>query len=220
MKLFGHPLSSCTRKVLVTLAEKGATAELSPVDLFVAEHKTQAHLARHPFGVVPVLDDDGFVLYESRAILRYLDDKLGGVSLTPRASRDRARMDQWLSVDQSYVAPHTRTLAVERILKKHEGKDPNPEAERAAEGALGSALAVIDRALDGRDYLAGDAFSLADISLMPYVASLPMLHAEHLAAGLPRLGSWWGRISARASWTKATAPIPVPSPAERVKGVC
>jgi glutathione S-transferase len=206
MKLFGHPLSSCTRKVLVTLSEKGRTADFTTVDLFVAEHKAQQHLARQPFGVVPVLDDDGFVLYESRAIIRYLDDKLPGLSLTPRAPRDRARMDQWMSVDQSYVAPHTRALAVERILKKHKGEPPNADAERAAEGALGSALAILDRALDGRDYLAGDALSLADISLMPYVASLPMLHAEHLAAGLPHLGAWWDRVSARPSWKRvATA---------------
>jgi glutathione S-transferase len=204
MKLFGHPLSSCTRKVLVTLAEKGASADLTVVDLFIAEHKAQAHLARQPFGVIPVLDDDGFILYESRAIIRYLDDKLPGASLTPRAPKDRARMDQWLSVDQSYVAPHTRALAVERILKKHEGTEPDAATAKAAEGALGSTLAIVDRALDGHDYLAGDAFSLADISLMPYVASLPMLHAAHLAAGLPRLGAWWERVSARPSWKSVT----------------
>ena len=70
MRLYGHPLSSCTRKVLVALAEKGEGAELVPIDLFRGEHKAPPHLARHPFGVVPVLDDDGWVLFESRAIIR------------------------------------------------------------------------------------------------------------------------------------------------------
>ncbi len=205
MKLFGHPLSSCTRKVLVTLAEKGTTADLVVVDLFVAEHKAQGHLARHPFGVVPVLDDDGFVLFESRAIIRYLDARLEGTPLTPRSPKPLARMNQWLSVDQSYVAPHTRALAVERILKKHEGVAPDPAAERAAEGALGHALGVIDRELRATLYLAGEAFSLADVSLMPYVASLSMLRAEHLLAGLPHLEAWWGRVRERASWKRALA---------------
>ena len=59
MKVYGHPLSSCTRKVLITFAEKGRPTELVPVDLFAGEHKQKAHLARHPFGVIPVLDDDG-----------------------------------------------------------------------------------------------------------------------------------------------------------------
>src|SRR4051812_31442136 len=108
MKLFGHPLSSCTRKVLVTLAEKETDVDLTTIDLFTGAHKQPDHLARHPFGMIPVLDDDGFVLLESRAIIRYLDARLPGVPLTPRAPKEVARMDQWLSVDQSYVAPHTR----------------------------------------------------------------------------------------------------------------
>lgn len=200
MKVYGHPLSSCTRKVFITLAEKGHKAELTTVDLFVAEQKASAHLARHPFGVVPVLDDDGFVLYESRAIIRYLDDKLGGTPLVPKAPRDIARMNQWLSVDQSYIGPHTRALAIERIVKKHEGQAPDPAAERVAEGTLASTFAVLDRALEGATYLAGETFSLADISLMPYVASLPMIGAEHTMAGLRHLGEWWSRARERASW--------------------
>jgi glutathione S-transferase len=92
MKLHGHPLSSCTRKVLLTAAEKDARIDLVPVDLFTGEHKQPAHLARHPFGVVPVLDDAGFVLYESRAIVRYLDARLAGPPLVPADLRDRARI--------------------------------------------------------------------------------------------------------------------------------
>jgi glutathione S-transferase len=201
MKVYGHPLSSCTRKVLLTLAEKGAQADLVPVDLFVGEHKAAGHMARHPFGVVPVLeDDDGFVLYESRAIIRFLDARFAAPPLTPSAPRELARMDQWLSVDQSYVAPHTRALAVERVLKKHEGRAPDGAVERAAEGALASALAVYDAALRQHGHLAGDAFSLADVSLLPYVASLPMIGAQHLLANLPEVRAWWTRASQRPSW--------------------
>ena len=204
MKLFGHPLSSCTRKVLVVLSEKGGAADFVHVDLFAAEQKTRGHLARHPFGVVPVLEDGDLVLYESRAILRYLDRSLGGTPLTPASERLAARMDQWLSVDQSYVAPHTRALAVERIVKKHEGRPPSAAVELAAEQALAHAFGVIDRALAESEYLAGDAFSLADVSLMPYVASLPMLGAAHLLADAPCLDAWWTRTSARPSWKRAS----------------
>jgi glutathione S-transferase len=205
MKVFGHPLSSCTRKVLMTLAEKGESAEFQTVDLFVAEHKASAHLARHPFGVVPVLDDDGFVLLESRAIIRYLDGRLGHPTLTPSRPRDVARMNQWLSVDQSYIAPHLRALAVERILKKHEGLDADPSAIRAAEGALGSSLAIVNRALRDAPYLTGESFSLADISLLPYVASLPMVGADGLLVDLPHLREWLARGVERDSWRRAIA---------------
>ncbi len=203
MKLYGHPLSSCTRKVLVTLAEKGHQAAFFPVDLFTGEHKKDAHLARHPFGVIPVLDDEGFVLLESRAIIRYLDARLVGTPLTPASPMDVARMNQWLSVDQSYVAPHTRTLALERIVRKGEGLAPDASVVNAAETALARSLGIIDRALDGRTYLASDTFSLADISLMPYVASLPIIGAERLIGNLPRLGAWWANVRERPSWKRA-----------------
>lgn len=203
MKLHGHPLSSCTRKVLITFAEKAAEVELVLVDLLSGEHKQPAHLARHPFGVIPVLDDDGFVLYESRAIVRYLDHRLPGPSLVPSAARDRARMDQWLSVDQSYVAPPTRTLAVQRILRPHQGLAPEAAAIAEAERALADAFGAIDRALADQRFLAGDAFSLADLSLAPYVAGMAMLEAAHLIGDLRHLQRWWEAVAARPSVRRA-----------------
>ena len=206
MKLYGHPLSSCTRKVLMTCAEKGAAIELVGVDLFAGDHKREPHVTRHPFGVIPVLDDAGFMLYESRAIIRYLDHTLSGPALTPSDDpRAVARMDQWLSVDQSYIGPQTRTLAQQRIVRPHQGLAIEVEVARDAERSLGNSLGVIDRALRGTRYLAGDMFSLADISLAPYVGSLPMIGAEHLLADLGELRRWWDDVTSRASWKRATA---------------
>jgi glutathione S-transferase len=204
MIIHGHPLSSCTRKVLVMLAEKGQRADLVEVDLFRGDQRAPDHVARHPFGLVPVLeDDDGFVLYESRAILRYIDARYPDPPLAPAGSRESARMNQWLSVDQSYVAPHLRTLAIERIIKKHDGQQPDRAAEDHAERGLARAFAVVDRALADSEYLAGERFSLADISLMPYVGSLPMLNSDHLLADRPRLGAWWAKVQTRESWRRA-----------------
>lgn len=203
MKLHGHPLSSCTRKVLVTLAEKGAKAELSVVDLLAGEHRGPAHVARHPFAMIPVLEDEGFVLYESRAILRYLDRKLPGVSLVPRDTREIARMDQWLSVNQSYVAPHVSALVAERVVKPKLGGPADAERISGAEAGLSRALGVLDAALRESPFLAGEAFSLADISLMPYVAALPLVGADALIGGVPNVARWWERVSSRPSWAAA-----------------
>jgi glutathione S-transferase len=205
MKIYGHPLSSCTRKVLMTLAEKNESAEFQLVDLLTHAQHSAEHLARHPFAVVPVLDDDGFRLFESRAILRYLDARSGESSLTPKSKRDRARMDQWLSVDQSYVAPHLRTLAIERMLRKLDGLAPREELTKAAENSLESAFAILDDALASSEFLAGDSLSLADISLQPYVASLPMVQAPHVIESRPHLKAWHERMSARPSWKKTIA---------------
>ncbi|MEO7734999.1 MAG: glutathione S-transferase N-terminal domain-containing protein [Kofleriaceae bacterium] len=205
MKLYGHPLSTCTRKVLMTAAEKAAPIDLVAIDLFAGAHKAPEHVARHPFGVIPVLDDDGFVLYESRAIVRYLDARLAGASLVPAAPRPRARMDQWISVDQAYVAPHLRTLIGQRIVGKHQGLAPDVVATDEAERALVHAFAAIDRALHADRYLAGETFSLADISLMPYIAALTAVEASHTIGDLRHLQRWWNEVSARPAWLRATA---------------
>jgi glutathione S-transferase len=200
MKLFGHPLSPCTRKVLITLVEKGQKARFENVDLIAGAHKHPAHVERHPFGVIPVLDDEGFLLYESRAIMRHLDRRGAAPSLVPSSLPELALMDQWLSVDQSYIAPHTRALAIERVLKAHAGQAPDLKIVADSEAALALAFGVLDRALAGRPFLTGERFSLADVSLMPYVASLTLLGAEHLASTLPHLSSWWQRVRVRPSW--------------------
>ena len=94
MNIYGHPWSVNTRKTVMTLAEKGHEANFKPVMIPKGEHKLPEHIALHPFGKVPVPEDDDFVLYETRAINAYLDRKLPGPSLTPSANRDLARFDQ------------------------------------------------------------------------------------------------------------------------------
>jgi glutathione S-transferase len=204
MKVHGHPLSTCTRKIFMTLSEKGATADLVPIDLLAGAHRAPSHRALHPFAKVPVLEDDGAVIYESRAILRYLDRKLGGAPLTPADALGAAEMDRWLSVDQSYVAPHIRALVGEVVLKKAHGDAPDPQVIAAARLALDEAFAVLDGALVDRAYLTG-AFSLADISLVPYVDVLEWLEVGDLLDARPSLRAWRDRVRSRPSWKVATA---------------
>jgi len=105
IKLYGNPMSTCTRKVLATLHETQTPFEMNVIDLGKGEHKQPAHMARQPFGQVPAIDDDGFSMYESRAIARYLDGKAGG-KLTPTDPKHRAKMEQWISVEVENFTPH------------------------------------------------------------------------------------------------------------------
>jgi glutathione S-transferase len=95
------PGSPFGRAVLATLEEKGATYRLSPVA--PGTFKSPEHLARHPFGRVPVLEHDGFRLYETQAILRYLDRVLPNPALTPADPRRAARMDQLMNINDWYL---------------------------------------------------------------------------------------------------------------------
>jgi glutathione S-transferase len=202
MKVYGHPASTCTRKVLCLLAEKGVSAEFVMVDIFKGAAKSEEHLARQPFGVVPALDDDGFVLYESRAILRYLDAKLPGASLTPANLQDRGRMEQWIGVEQSYFSPPAMKAILEVFFAPMKGTTPDPEVIAKGKVEAAKALDVIERALAGKEYLAG-AFSLADICYAPYLQYLFDTNAGEIIAERPNVSAWATRVLERPSWRKA-----------------
>jgi glutathione S-transferase len=202
MKIYGHPGSTCTQKVLITLAEKGLDAELVLVDFAKGEQKSPAHVKRQPFGVIPALEDGDFMLYESRAIIRYLDAKFDKPRLTPTELRDRARMDQWMSVEPSYFSPSVMSLVVQKLYMPMRGQKPNAEIVEQGEKGSARVLDVLDRALDGQQYLAGSQFTLADVCFMPYLGYLFAARATELVTSRKNVASWWGRLSERSSWRK------------------
>ena len=207
LKVYGFPGSTCTRKVLCTIHEKGAAYEWVNVDITKGEQKTPEHLARQPFGVVPAIDHDGFALYESRAICRYLDAALPGPSLTPADPHQRALMEQWLSVEGSYFSPNAMKAILNIWYAMMKGAQPDQDVIAAGLAGTNTALDTLDKALAGKEYLVG-SFSLADITYAPY---LQYLHDMKIASGVadrPNVAAWWARVSARPSWQKAISQKP------------
>jgi glutathione S-transferase len=202
MKVYGHPMSTCVRKVLTTLDEKGHEAEFVLVDLMKGEHKQPAHLARQPFGVVPAIEDDGFWLYESRAIIRYLDERLPGPSLTPKDIKDRARMEQYISIEQSYFSPGALAIFRNLVLAKMMGREPDMSAVEKGKSEVSKTFDIVEKELAGREFLSGSAFTLADVCWMPYVQYLFPSGAGSMVTERPHLGAWWQRVSTRPSWVK------------------
>ncbi len=203
LKVYASPVSTCSRKVLCALHEKGADYHFVHVDMKKGEHKAPEHLARQPFGLVPSIDHDGFALYESRAIIRYLDAALPGASLTPSDPKARAMMEQWMSVESSYFSPHA-LKAILNIFYTPKGKEPDPAVTAAGLAGLVTALDTLEKALAGKEYLAG-SFSLADICYAPYLQYLADLGIASGVTDRPNVAAWWGRLSARPSWKKAIA---------------
>ncbi|MDC3953711.1 glutathione S-transferase family protein [Polyangium jinanense] len=200
MKVYGHPASTCVRKVLCALAEKGVDYEFVLVDIMKGDQKSPEHLARQPFGVVPVLDDDGFVLYESRAILRYLNAKFGG--LAPTDAKDLGVMEQWISVEQSYFSPPAMKAILEIFFSPMKGTTPDPEVVKNGKEGAAKALDVLERALVGKEWIAG-SFSIAEITYAPYFQYLFDTGLGDIVKERPNVAAWWGRISERPSWRKA-----------------
>jgi glutathione S-transferase len=210
MKIYGHPWSINTRKTLMALAEKGMEAELVVVKLPAGEHKGPEHIARHPFGKVPVLDDGGFVLYEARAINEYIDRKTSRPELVPGDARDLARMHQWTNVADAYFVPHAAPFIVESLFRRYLGGEKNEQAIAAGRTGMIAALDAADARLRESEYFAGRALSLADIHWMPYFEYLEHLGEEDALTNRKHLGAWWKKVSGRATWQKVARSGPQP----------
>lgn len=198
LNVYGHPMSTCTRKVLMTLAETGMPFEMNVVDFAKGEHKGEANLARQPFGRVPALDDDGFQLFESRAMARYLNDKAGG-KLVPSDPKARAKMEQWISIETSEFSAHAMKFVYHHVFKRPQ----EPAVLEAAGKALEVTLGVMEKQLKATPFLAGSDFSLADVSFMPYLEYTMATPAKDIYARFPHVMTWWNKIAERPTWQKA-----------------
>lgn len=199
MKIYGNPRSTCTRKVLMTLAETNTPHEFVMVDFMKGEHKQPAHMARQPWGKVPTIDDDGFTMYESRAICRYINDKVGG-KLVPTDLRARAVMDQWTSIEYSYFTTPTMKFVFHQVFQQPQ----EPKTLEAAQKDLEHTVPVLDAHLAKNAYFAGADFSLADLNYMPYVEYGMMTPAKDVYGKHAHFMAWWNRVSERPTWRKVT----------------
>jgi glutathione S-transferase len=197
MKIFGHPMSTCTRKVLMTLGETKTPHEFVTVDFATGEHKKPAHLAHQPFGQVPAMEDDGFGLYESRAICKYINEKVGG-HLVPKDLRGHALVEQWASVETSNFTPHAMKFIYHDVFKRPQDEATLEAAKQGVEKALG----VMEATLAKTPYLAGKELSLADIFFMPYVEYGMVTPLKETFARYPHTSAWWTRVSERPTWLK------------------
>ena len=199
------PGSPFSRSVLATLEEKGARYRVAPV--VPGTLRSPQHLSRHPFGRVPVLEHGDFRLYETQAILRYLDRVMPEPALTPADPRRAARMDQLMNVNDWYLFHGVaNVIAFQRVVgPRLMGLTPD---EAAIAAALPKARIVFDelaRQLGAQPYFTGDTLTLADLLLAPQLDFLQQTPEwEALTAGHPNLGRWLARMAARPSMQATT----------------
>jgi glutathione S-transferase len=198
------PGSPFGRAVLATLEEKRASYRLSPVA--PATLKSEPHISRHPFGRVPVLEHDSFMLYEAQAILRYLDRVLPTPPLTPDDAKAAARMDQAMNINDWYLFQ-----GVNSVIGFHRVVAPRLMGLAPDEGAIAAAMpkahAVcneLSRLLGTQPYFAGEGVTLADLLVAPQLDFLTQTPEwAQLCAGNQNLVDWLERMNARDS-LKAT----------------
>ena len=202
MKLYEHASSGNCLKCRLVLRHLSLPYESVSVDLFRGETRTDEHFGRNPDGRIPVLEtDDGDMIPESGAILLFLAE---GTDLLPPPGIERARAYQWMFFEQNRIEAD---LSVARFLKLA-GRDvtmPEVFANRLERGR--DALAALDRGLaDGRPFLAGDVFTVADFALYGYV------HCGADAGAEPRefshVAAWLDRVEATPGFLNDLEPVP------------
>ena len=202
--LYGFDGSTYVRTVRMLLNEKGAKYEQMPVNVLKGEPRQPEHLARHPFGKVPVVDHDGFRIIETSAIAPYLDDVLPGPSFTPDNPKDRARMRMAMGIVDNYGYGALVGVAAYHLFPDFIG-GRNEDARRKA--IAGGKLVLQElMKLRGKDpYIAGARPSIGDFYLAPvcfYVSLTPDASEVFAADGF---APWWDRIQGLPSY-RATAP--------------
>ena len=194
------PSANCL-KVRVLMRQLGIDHERVNVDIFAGESRTDDYLAVNPAGRTPALVlPDGTPLAESNAILLYLAE---GSPLLPGDRGERGRVHQWLFFEQNLLEPNLGTARFWRLTGRAEHR---PEVFEQRLEAAGDALAVLNRGLARRDFLVGDAYSVADIALYAYT------HAGHEAgidlSAYPAIGPWLARIEDTEGFENDLEPYP------------
>jgi glutathione S-transferase len=206
INVYGIPGSPFLRSVEIALREKGVDYQLHA--MAPGEHKQPEYLARHPFGRIPAFDHDGFALYETQAIVRYLDETFQNPPLTPGNPAERARMNQVIGIIEWYFFPKAAApIAFNRIIGPRLLGLPGDEAAVAdAMPMAQTCFEVLDGLLGAQTYFGGDRISIADIML---AAQLDLLcdcpEGAQLIEGT-RLKPWLERMKARPSFLGTEPP--------------
>ncbi|KAJ7159702.1 glutathione S-transferase [Mycena filopes] len=202
-KLYGFRLSSCTRRVAVVCKELNVPYELINVDILKGEQRSAEHLARQPFGVVPTIEDDGFDLFESRAIARYIVAKYGAGSTLVPDPKDivaTAKFEQAVSIENNNFDPTAGQLMLELVLKPYRGIPTDTERAATLVATMDSKLDAYEKMLGKHKYLGGDTLTLADLFHLPWFSGLLDQAKLDLLRSRPNVARWWSEISARPAW--------------------
>lgn len=196
IKLYTFPPSTNSRKVRIVLLEKGMEFERVNVDLTKREQKNPEYLKIHPFGQVPALDDEGFVLYDSTVINEYLEDEYPYPSLMPSDSEGRARARLLEDFRDSHFNPYCVHIIYE--MRKPEGERDAQRIDNA-KAQIAACFDRIENELQGKEYLVG-TFSLADIAFMANFDFLDRFAISVDASKHRNTAAWIARLKARPSY--------------------
>lgn len=193
LKLYYHPRSSYSRRVRIALIEKKILHEEVVLEMAKGAHKSPEYLALNPYGRVPTIEEDGFVLYESAAILNYLEATRPTPPLTPADPRQRALVDMHMKLCDIQMGRYTGVIVFPRRFLPKEKWDH--AAMDAAKAEIEKHIAMLEKHLTGKRYLVAEQFTLADLCYLTLLQFLPLMEITPP----PAVAAWSAALLARPS---------------------
>jgi glutathione S-transferase len=193
LKLHYHPLSTYSRRVRIALIEKGIQAELVELDMAKGAHRAPEYLALNPYGRVPTVDEDGLVLYESTAILEYLEATHPTPPLLPADARGRALAAMHMKLCDIQLARQTGIIIFPKRFLPRERWDEGAMAQAKKE--IEKHLAIVERQIGSREWMVGDHYSLVEVCYTPFVEFFPLMEITPP----PAVAAWTARMLERPS---------------------
>lgn len=197
LTIFGHPVSGPSNKVRYTCEYLDIDYEWQEIDIQSGEGRREDYLEIHPAGKVPAMDDDGFVLFESRAICEYLIDREES-ELLPDDSRQRGTVNQWMDFTVQHVYRAVTKVVFNRVFAPEMGKKVDERSLEEGLDWLDRFLPIVDEQLSEGQYFVGDRLTLADLTLLSTtdytnVGEIDLSEYEALTG-------WKDRMEQRSFW--------------------
>ena len=200
MKLYDLPASPNTRRVRIFIAEKNLEIEMIPIDMMSGENKTEEYLAKNPLGRMPLLElDDGTCIAESIAICRYLENEFPDPPLFGTTSLEKAMIEMWQRrMEFQFLNPmidifrNTHEMWKDRIVQI-------PQVAEIASEGVKEQMVWLDQELEGKEYIAGGGYSIADITAQCAFVMGKAAVGIRIPEDLLNLSDWWSRVTSRPS---------------------
>jgi|CZKU01.1.fsa_nt_gi glutathione S-transferase len=191
LTLYLHPFSTYSRRVRIALLEKNLEVDEIEVDMAARAHRKEPYLTLNPYGRVPTLVDGDLVLYESTAILDYIEARFPEPSLVPADIKQRALVDMHMKLcDLQFTRPGGVVIFSKRFIP--EAKWRLDEMAKAR-GEVEKHFKILERQLEGQAFLAGDSYTLADVCYVPFLEFMALFEVEPP----PNVKAWSDRLLAR-----------------------
>ncbi|MDP3739260.1 MAG: glutathione S-transferase family protein [Hyphomonadaceae bacterium] len=212
----GFQRSTYVNIVRLVLRHKGIDFRFNDLETQIG---SPAHFALHPFGRVPILEHGDFRIYETSAIVLYIEDTFKNRPLMPSAPKDRARVHQWISAVNGYYYPYMiYHLVHERLVFPPLGIAPDEKVVQASIPQINRGLDILERSLEETgDHLVG-ALSLADFFLYPSIYALNLSpEGQEMLPRRPRVAGWLKRMDDLETVRAFRAATPTPVPIEHAR---